>query len=161
MGYASQYADENKALEENNKKLEEELRQLKQEISEEKGEGLTEASVQSLVESPEEIRDLLKMIDSKYSFDVLQEIQLGGEQIITMKNFLGHLFYTLRKKGFSPYPNEEEFDLPYEQSGLYDCLEFEVSPSELKRVNVVKKGWAIKQWDRILPVRKAQVRLVD
>lgn len=158
---SNQYADENKALEEINKKLEEELRQLKQKISKENGENLPEESVQSLLESPEEIRDLLKMIDSKYSFDVLQEIQLGGEQIITMKNFLGHLFYTLRKKGFSPYPNEEKFDLPYEQSGLYDCLEFEVSPSESKRVNVVKKGWALKQRDRILPVRKAQVRLVE
>jgi hypothetical protein len=173
---SNRYAEENQALGENNKKLEEELCKLKQKISEEKGEDLPKDPakslvespedlpkdpVQSLVESPEEIRDLLKMIDSKYSFDVLQEIQLGGEQIITMKNFLGHLFYTLRKKGFSPYPHEAEFDLPYEQSGLYDCLEFEVSPSESKRVNVVKKGWAIKQRDRILPIRKAQVRLID
>ena len=158
---SNQYADENKALEEINKKLEEEVRQLKQKISEENSEGISESPVHPLTESPEEIRDLLKMIDSKYSFDVLQEIQLGGEQIITMKNFLGHLFYALRKKGVSPYPNEQEFDLPYEQSGLYDCLEFEVLPSETKRVHVVKKGWAIKQRDRTFPVRKAQVKLVD
>ena len=155
------YAEENRILEDQNKTLNEEISHLKQRIPKDREESRPSGKVKESSETPGEIRDLLKIIDSKYSFDVLQEIQLGGEQVVTLKNFLGHLFYALRKRGFTSYPMETEFELSYEHSGLYDCLEFNVPPDGSVTVQVVKKGWALKQRDRILPIKKAQIRRAD
>ena len=68
-----------------------------------------------------------------------------------------HLFYALRKRGFTEYPNEEEFALTYEASGLYDCDGFEVAPAGAVNVKVVRKGWAFNAKGKWLPVRRARV----
>jgi hypothetical protein len=106
-----------------------------------------------------DLREVLKLIDSKYSFDVLNSVQLGQDSHLTLRSFVAHLFYSLRKKGFGEYPSQEEFDLSYELSGLYDCEGFEVPPGETRRVRVVKKGWALLGKDRTLPIRRATVAL--
>jgi hypothetical protein len=105
-----------------------------------------------------ELQDFLKIIDSKYSFDVLRSIQLGDEHSITIKNFIAHLFYSLRKKSFISYPEKEQFDLDYDQSGLYQCINFEVPPGGQVRVKVEREGWAIRKGERLFPVRKAVLR---
>jgi len=105
-----------------------------------------------------ELQDFLKIIDSKYSFDVLRSVQLGDEHSITMKNFIAHLFYSLRKKSFISYPEKEQFDLDYDQSGLYQCINFEVPPGGQVRVKVEREGWAIRKGTRLFPVRKAVLR---
>ncbi len=107
---------------------------------------------------PNDLIDLLVRIDSKYSFDILRAIQLGEEQSITIKNFLSHLLYTLRKKGFSTYPAQKTFELDYEYSGLYKCIGFEVPPGGKVNVKVEKIGWAIIADDKIFPVNKAIIR---
>ncbi len=106
-----------------------------------------------------ELQDFLKIIDSKYSFDVLRSVQLGDEHAITIKNFIAHLFYSLRKKSFVSYPEQEQFDLDYDQSGLYQCINFEVPPGGKIRVKVEKQGWALKKGSRLFPVRKAVLKL--
>jgi hypothetical protein len=106
-----------------------------------------------------DLREVLKLIDSKYSFDVLNSVQLGQDSHLTLRSFVAHLFYSLRKKGFGEYPSQEEFDLSYELSGLYDCEGFEVPPGETRRVRVVRKGWALLSKDRTLPIRRAKVAL--
>lgn len=105
--------------------------------------------------------EYLKIIDSKYSFDVLRSIQLGDEKSITMKNFIAHFFYGLRKKGLVTYPADDEFELSYEQSGLYDCVGFEVSPGNVEHVKTEKQGWAIKNGESLFPVKKAVIKLKD
>ena len=105
--------------------------------------------------------EYLKIIDSKYSFDVLRSIQLGEEKSVTMKNFIAHFFYGLRKKGLVPYPADEQFELSYEQSGLYDCVGFEVSPGNIEHVKTEKQGWAIKKGGSLFPVKKAVIKLKD
>ena len=109
----------------------------------------------------QELRDVLKLIDSKYAFDVLQGIQMGEESFLTMKNFLSHFFYALRKKGFVTYPETDKFDLPYELSGLYECMGFEVAPGKAEKVTVVRSGWALRCKEELFPVRKAQVKLAQ
>jgi hypothetical protein len=103
------------------------------------------------------LRDFLKLIDSKYSFDTLNAIQSGEESPLTFRSFIGHLFYSLRKKGFGQYPQQDVFDLPYESSGLYECDGFVVPPGETLTVRVVKRGWALQTKGRILPAKRARV----
>ena len=102
----------------------------------------------------------MKIIDSKYSFDILRDVQLGDNHAITIKNFIAHFFYGLRKKGLSSYPSEDEFVLEYNQSGLYQCIGFEVPSGSKVQVKVEKKGWALRSGDRVFPIRKAILRLV-
>jgi hypothetical protein len=104
-----------------------------------------------------ELREVLKTIDSKYAFDTLNAVQLGEETHLTFRSFAMHLFYALRKRGFSEYPNAGEFNLSYEASGLYDCDGFEVPPGTSVPVRVTRKGWALKARGRWLPVRRARV----
>jgi len=104
--------------------------------------------------------EYLKIIDSKYSFDALRSIQLGEEKPISMKNFVSHFFFGLRKKGLVTYPSETEFALSYEQSGLYSCLDFEVPPGKVLNVSTQKQGWAIKRGGNLFPIRKAIVKLI-
>jgi hypothetical protein len=104
-----------------------------------------------------ELREVLKTIDSKYAFDTLNAVQLGEETHLTFRSFASHLFYSLRKRGFSEYPKDEVFTLTYEASGLYECEGFEVSPGSGVQVKVTRKGWALKARGRWLPVRRARV----
>jgi hypothetical protein len=104
-----------------------------------------------------EVREVLKIVDTKYAFDTLNAVQFGDDTHLTLKSFVGHLFYALRKRGFAEYPAEDEFDLSYESSGLYDCDGFEVEPTSTVRVKVSRKGWAFSSRGRWLPVRRARV----
>ena len=104
-----------------------------------------------------ELREALRTIDSKYSFDTLNSVQLGGESHLTLRSFVANLFYSLRKRGFGEYPKDETFDLPYEASGLYECEGFEVQPGGSDRVKVVRRGWALHSRGRVLPIRRARV----
>jgi len=106
-----------------------------------------------------DLLEYLKIIDSKYSFDVLRSIQLGDEKAVTMKNFIAHFFYGLRKKGLVTYPAELEFELSYEQSGLFNCLGFEVSPGNVEHVKTEKHGWAMKKGESLFPIKKAVIKL--
>lgn len=108
-----------------------------------------------------ELTDVLKLIDSKYSFDILNDVQFGNTSPITLQNFLSHLFYVFRKKGVTTYPDEDRFTLTYEQSGLYTCIDFQVLPGELRDVEVLAKGWALRLKERLLPIRFAQVALAS
>jgi hypothetical protein len=107
-----------------------------------------------------ELREVLKTIDSKYAFDILNAVQLGEETHLTFRSFAAHLFYALRRRGFSEYPKDETFDLSYEASGLYECEGFEVSPGSSVPVKVTRKGWALRARGRWLPVRRARVSRV-
>jgi hypothetical protein len=104
-----------------------------------------------------ELREVLKTIDAKYAFDTLNAVQLGEETHLTFRSFAMHLFYALRKRGLSEYPNEETFTLTYEASGLFDCDGFEVPPDSSIPVRVTRQGWALKARGRWLPVRRARV----
>lgn len=104
-----------------------------------------------------ELREVLKVLDTKYAFDTLNAVQLGEDTHLTLKSFVSHLFYALRKRGFSEYPKEDEIDLSYEASGLFDCDGFEVPPSQVVRVKVTRRGWAFSSRGRWLPVRRARV----
>jgi hypothetical protein len=109
------------------------------------------------VDSLSELREVLKTIDTKYSFDTLNSVQLGEQTHLTLRSFVSHLFYALRKKGLSEYPKDEEFDLTYEASGLYDCDGFEVQPSGMVQVKVTRRGWALNSRGKWLPIRRARV----
>lgn len=142
-----QYAQENRLLEER-------LRSI---------EGATRTAPAGPIDSDQllasftEIREVLKIIDTKYAFDTLNSVQLGEQTHLTFRSFVTHLFYALRKRGFVEYPKEEEFLLTYESSGLYDCDGFEVPPSGSLNVKVTKKGWAFDVRGKWLPVRRARV----
>jgi hypothetical protein len=145
-----QYADENRRLEQRIADL------LSKEPTPSSD---SPSSLPTPADSPRELREVLKLIDSKYSFDVLNGVQLGQESHLTLRSFVAHIFYSLRKRGFGEYPQTPEFDLTYDASGLYDCDGFEVAPGETARVVLVKKGWALLAKDAIVPIRRAQVRL--
>lgn len=152
----SGYAEENRRLEKENRDLQDQLSasyKIQEEIVPEP-KILTTLDFQDLLE-------FLKIIDSKYSFDILRSVQIGDEQSISIKTFLAHFFYSLRKKGLTTYPTDEQFDLHYDLSGLYQCNGFEIAPSTACTVKVEKYGWALKKDGRILPIKKAIVRLVE
>jgi hypothetical protein len=149
-----------------------EIRRLEMENSDLRKKGITNKKDDKKVKKPKASKvsgddfdrdfvEYLKIIDSKYSFDVLRSIQLGEERSVTIKNFLSHFFYGLRKKGLTTYPSEEFFDLSYEQSGLYDCLGFEVTPGEVEKVRTERQGWAIKKGGILFPVKKAVIKRVE
>ena len=145
----TQYADENR-------RLEEQLALLKAKPAIDVPSTLAPSDPAHL-----DLRELLKLIDSKYSFDVLNSVQLGEDSHLTLRSFVAHLFYSLRKRGFSEYPTVEEFDLSYDMSGLYDCDGFEVPPGEHRRVRVLKRGWALVSKERTVPIRRARVGLAN
>jgi len=104
-----------------------------------------------------EVRDFLRIIDSKYSLDTLDAIQLGQDSHLTLPTFVAHMFYGLRRTGLGRYPKEDEFILSYDESNLYDCDGFELRPGESTGVRVAKRGWAILARGRTFPVRRARV----
>ena len=160
----ARYAEENRALEEENTALKKQIGTLQINVSvgQEKRETIeSEFGNGTSVDSIREIQDLLKRVDSKYSLDVLRSAQLGEDYSITIKNFISHFFYCLRKKGLSNYPDQEEFELDYKKAGLYDCVGFSLSPGDNRRVRVEKQGWAFHRQGRIFPVKKAVVRLAS
>ena len=152
----SKYAQENR-------RLENEMQELKKQVPSEKEQKKPDAQLQeetpALDSQDRDFIEFLRVVDSKYSFDILRSVQLGDEKSITMKNFLAHFFYSLRKKGVVTYPSENEFELTYEQSGLYDCIGFEVPPDGKATVKTEKPGWALSKGGRIFPVKKAVLRL--
>jgi hypothetical protein len=81
--------------------------------------------------------------------------------MLSLKSVLSHFFFVLRRQGLTSYPTEDVFDLSYEKAGLFECLGFEVPPGESRPVEVVQRGWAIKSGDRLLPIRRAQVRIAE
>ena len=153
----TRYAEENRILETRVRQLERQIASQPKHESMPKPKESERADLGAI----QELREVLKLIDSKYAFDVLQGIQMGDESFLTMKNFLSHFFYALRKKGFVTYPDTDTFDLPYELSGLYECVGFEVAPGTTERVSVVRSGWALRQKEDLFPVRKAQVKLAQ
>ena len=86
---------------------------------------------------------------------------LGAETAVALRPFLGHLFYVLRKAGVVPYPDADEFDLAYADSGLFETSGFEVPPGSAVRVTVMRKGWALRSKAKIQPIRKAVVALLQ
>jgi len=146
-----------------NKKLEQELEELRTrapilEKQEQNVEELPSAKLPN-EDVDRDLLECLKIIDSKYSFDVLRSIQLGDEKSVTMKNFIAHFFYGLRKKGLVTYPEKAEFELSYEQSGLFNCIGFEVSPGDVEHVKIENQGWAIKKEGTLFPIRKAVLKV--
>jgi hypothetical protein len=141
-----QYAEENRVLEERVRSLEGATR----------GEPTAPVDSDAGLSSFAELREMLKIVDTKYAFDTLNSVQLGEETHLTLRSFVTHLFYALRKRGFTEYPNEEEFALTYEASGLYDCDGFEVPPGGSVNVKVVRKGWAFNTRGKWLPVRPGE-----
>lgn len=111
--------------------------------------------------TPQVLRDFCKAIESKYPLDKLSDAQHSDDPMLSLKSVLSHLFFVLRRQGLTAYPTEDGFDLAYEKAGLFDCLDFEVRAGETRAAEVVQRGWAIKCGDRLLPIRRAQVRLSD
>ncbi len=142
-----QYAEENRILEERLRSLE----------GTHRDQPASPVDSDAGLSSFAELREMLKIVDTKYAFDTLNSVQLGEETHLTLRSFVTHLFYALRKRGFTEYPNEEEFALTYEASGLYDCDGFEVPPAGSVHVKVVRKGWAFNARGKWLPVRRARV----
>jgi hypothetical protein len=120
-------------------------------VTEEPAAGRDDATAQA-------IRDVCKAIESKYPLDKLSDAQHSDDPMLSLKSVLSHLFFVLRRQGLSSYPTEDVFELSYEKAGLFECLGFEVPPGESRPVEVVQRGWAIKSGDRLLPIRRAQVR---
>ena len=52
------------------------------------------------------------------------------------------------------YPDSDTFDLPYELSGLYERVGFEIAPGTIERVSVVRTGWALRHKGELFPVRR-------
>lgn len=111
--------------------------------------------------TPQAVRDICKAIESKYPLDTLSDAQHSDDPMLSLRSVLGHLFFVLRRQGLTSYPTEDTFDLPYEKVGLYECLGFEVKSGQTRSAEVVQRGWAIKAEGRLLPIRRAQVRLSD
>ncbi len=111
--------------------------------------------------TPQAVRDVCKAIESKYPLDKLSDAQHSDDPMLSLKSVLSHLFFVLRRQGLTAYPTEDTFDLSYENAGLFECLSFEVPPGESRQVEVVQRGWAIKSGDRLLPIRRAQVRIAE
>jgi hypothetical protein len=107
------------------------------------------------------VRDVCKAIESKYPLDKLSDAQHSDDPMLSLKSVLSHLFFVLRRQGLTAYPTEDAFDLPYEKAGLFECLSFEVPPGESRQVEVIQRGWAIKCGDRLLPIRRAQIRVAE
>jgi hypothetical protein len=145
-------------LEEENSKLKEQIELLKKSPNDQKlnTEPITEKVEKDGVDKG--LVEFLKIINSKYSIDALREVNLGGEHSITIKNFLGHFFYALRKSGLTSYPDDDEFMLDYNHSNLYRCIDFEILPGDEKRVIVEVKGWGFKKDNKITPIKKATVK---
>lgn len=116
-----------------------------------------ESAAASPLDSLAGLRDVLQVIDSKYAFDTLNRVQSGDSTNLTLQSFVSHLFYSLRKRGFIEYPAQTEFPLRYEDSGLYDCIDFEIPPGAVVVVRVVQKGWALQDKGVLAPVRRAKV----
>ena len=146
-----QYAEENRALEERVRHLEASTPTTSP----------TSMQPESQAVAFTELREVLKTIDTKYAFDTLNDVSSGEGTNLTLRSFVSHLFYALRKRGFSEYPKEDEFTLSYEASGLYDCDGFEVPPSGNVPVKVIRKGWALNARGRWLPIRRARVAPMD
>ena len=104
--------------------------------------------------------EVLRTIDTKYALDTLNDVQRGSETHLTLRSFVAHLFYSLRKQGLAEYPTTQEFDLTYEDAGLYDCDGFEVQPGTGVHVRVVRPGWALQSRGRSVPIRRARVAKV-
>jgi hypothetical protein len=102
-------------------------------------------------------RDFLAVIDSKYPLDTLWLLQQGKAEEISLVGLVGQFFLALRKAGLVRYPDHEEFELAYDQSGLYDCQGFDVPPGQSVRVRVDRRGWALRRDRSLLPVRRARV----
>jgi hypothetical protein len=141
---------------------EEELTRLRGEVARLEAELAQVRSKQETAWVPAEFRELqgfLRLIEEKYPLDTLHQVQMGAEVPITLRQFVSHFLYGLRKRGLSQYPDAAEFDLAYDDSGLYDCQGFEVSPGATVRVSVIKKGWALRNGRSLISLRKARVRL--
>jgi hypothetical protein len=102
-------------------------------------------------------RDFLAIIDSKYPLDTLWSLQQGKAEEISLVGLVGQFFLALRRAGLVRYPDHEEFELAYDQSGLYDCQGFDVPPGQSVRVRVDRRGWALRRDRSLLPVRRARV----
>ena len=92
----TRYAEENRTLETH-------VRQLEAKIASQPKHEPTPKPSEPERSGPDpiqELREVLKLIDSKYAFDVLHGIRMGDESFLTMKNFLSHFFYALRKKAW-------------------------------------------------------------
>jgi hypothetical protein len=137
--------------------LEERLAQLPAKQDSDRGKAVGPPSA-SQSDGNEALLKALQTIDSKYPLDLLKDIELGADTPLTLRNFVRHLFYSCRKSGLDTYPTEEEVQISYEESPLYDCIGFEVSPGETVDATVEKRGWCLRTGEAIVPVRRAQVR---
>jgi hypothetical protein len=148
--------DERDRLQEEAGRRQEEMARLQEEVARLKEGG----SLAWVAAEFRELRTLLTLIDEKYPFESLNELVLAGrepEPPVTLRQFVGHLFFALRKRGLAHYPDGAEFDLTYNESGLYDCLGFEVAPGATVRVAVRSKGWALRNGRALIPIRRARV----
>ena len=107
------------------------------------------------------VRDVCKAIESKYPLDKLSDAQHSDDPMLSLKSVVSHLFFVLRRQGLTVYPTEDAFDLSYEKAGLFECLGFEVPPGASRQVELVQRGWAIYSANRLLPIRRAQVRVAE
>jgi hypothetical protein len=160
--------DENHQLRAHRQRLEDAGCQLREDVERLQRENRRVEEQSACAPSPEaapaefrELRDFLLLIDGKYPLDTLQSVLAGAEPAITLKQFVGHFIYGLRKRGLGHYPDADEFDLDYGESGLYDCLGFEVEPGTTVRVAVQQKGWAFRQSRKLIPIRRARVRAAE
>jgi hypothetical protein len=146
----------NRQLFDENRALEDQLRQARQEVSQTTA-SHGQVSGTEVADEASRLRDALRLIDAKYSLDSLESIQLGADTPLSLRAFVSHLLYVLRKHGLGPYPESTDFSLSYDQSGLFECSDFEVPPGGSVPVVVQKKGWAIVRGGRLFPVRKARL----
>lgn len=93
------------------------------------------------------------------------------DQIIeALRNRDGHMalqmlqcvMYAARKAGLVEYPDEDEFELAYDESGMYDDDGYspQIPPGGSAMVQVIQKGWGFKTGKGIRPVVKAKVRII-
>lgn len=141
-----------------NRRLEEELGKLLRELKDRKQTPDPPPSPAASAGPTDDLLVFLKAVDSKYSLDILRAIQLGDQRPLTLRSFVQHFFFSMRRIGVESFPAEDTFSLQYDDSALYECVGFEVEPGGERMVKVEQSGWAMRKETRLFPIRRAVLR---
>lgn len=142
------------------RRLKEEVATLKSVSNPRAGEQSLQAENRSNTDAerePKELVQVLTTLDAKYSLDSLNTLLYTSEAPFSLRNFIAHLLYCLRKTGLTTYPDHPQMTLTYEESGLFNLIDGNILPTEQLVVNVERKGWAVQRGSRLFPIRLADV----
>ena len=142
-----QYAEENRVLEERLRAFEGTSR----------GETTPSIDADTALSAFAELREVLKIVDTKYAFDTLNSVQTWRGNALNPAFIRDAPVLRTSEARFRRVSERRRICPAYEASGLYDCDGFEVPPAGSVKVKVVRKGWAFNARGKWLPVRRARV----